>query len=62
MKLQIEIYSDLAGYRWCWKISNGKVSIYGEKIYKTEDKAQAAAQGFLNKCLTDRSTWSKEYR
>lgn len=62
MKLKTIIEADITDRRWFWKIENDKVSIYGEHAYPSEDAAKDAAAYFLNKCLTDRSTWRAEFK
>ena len=62
MKLKTIIEADITDRRWFWKIEGKNVTIYGERAYPSEDKAKEAAAYFLNKCLTDRSTWPKGFR
>lgn len=60
--LRTVIETDLTDRRWLWKIEGKNVSIYGENTYSSEEKAAAAVHTFINKCLTDRSTWPDEFK
>lgn len=62
MKLKTVIEADLTDRRWFWKIEGKNVTVYGEKAYKTEADANQAAAAFINRCLTDRSTWPGEFK
>lgn len=62
MKLKTVIEADITDRRWFWKIEGKNVTIYGENAYQSEADAKQAAASFINKCLSDASTWPKEFK